>query len=243
MPLIAKHDADLALELLVQTRPAKLAEALAKATQPNAKQDSGYMNFNPDQYRVQREIALEQQFAVLAAEQNPDKAIKLIKESLAKGISWNVLPLLQKLKKKDEKKATQLADEVIGKIVETDLTKRNEDLGAAIRFLQYATNPNAPKDTKEKLFKFTDAQLKDLANKIANTFLQPTNSLEITMGDDASNAEFGKDRAGENPASQTKASGSDKKSAAGIKTISKNSKNYGIQIQHPKKFLPNYRNY
>ena len=29
LPLIAKHDADLALELLVQTRPAKLTEALA----------------------------------------------------------------------------------------------------------------------------------------------------------------------------------------------------------------------
>lgn len=182
LPLVAKHDADLALEMLVQTRPAQLAESLAKATQPNAKQEGGYMNFNPDQYRVQREIALEQRFAFLAAEQNPDKAIKLIKDSLAKGISWNVMPLLQKLHKKDEKKATQLADEIIGKIVETDLTKRNEDLGAAIRFLQYATNPNAPKDTKEKLFKFTDSQLKDLANKIANTFLQPTNSLEIMMG-------------------------------------------------------------
>jgi hypothetical protein len=182
LPLVAKHDADLALEMLIQTRPVQLAESLAKATQPNAKQESGYMNFNPDQYRVRQEIALEQRFAFLAAEQNPDKAIKLIKESLAKGLSWNVMSLLQKLHKKDEKKATQLADEVIGKIIETDLTKRNEDLGVAIRFLQYATNPNVLKDTKEKLFKFTDSQLKDLASKIANTFLQPTNSLEITMG-------------------------------------------------------------
>ncbi len=52
LPLIAKHDADLALELLVQTRPAKLAEALARASQPTAKQDGSYMNFNPEQYRV-----------------------------------------------------------------------------------------------------------------------------------------------------------------------------------------------
>jgi hypothetical protein len=34
LPMIAKHDADLALELLVQTRPAKITEALAKATDP-----------------------------------------------------------------------------------------------------------------------------------------------------------------------------------------------------------------
>ncbi len=182
LPMIAKHDADLALELLVQTRTAQLTAELAKATQPNAKQDNDYLNFNPEKYRVQQEIALEQSFAVLAAEQNPDKAIKLIKDSLSKGISWNVLPLLQKLNKKDEKKASQLADDVISKIVGTDLTKKKEDLSAAIRFLQYATNPNAPKETKEKQFKFTDAQLKDLADKIADTFLQPSNSLEMTMG-------------------------------------------------------------
>ena len=112
LPMIAKHDADLAIELLAQTRPAKIAEALAKAALPNAKQESGFYNFNPEKYKVQREIALEQSFAVLAAEQNPDKAIKMIKDSLSKGISWNVLPLLQKLNKKDEKKASSLADDV-----------------------------------------------------------------------------------------------------------------------------------
>ena len=183
LPMIAKHDADLALALLAETRTAQMTEALAKATQPNAKQDgNGYLTFNPEQYRVKNEIALEQSFAVLAAEQNPDKAIKLIKDSLAKGISWNVLPLLQKLNKKDEKKAAQLADDVIGKIKDTDLTKKKDDLSAAIRFLQYAASPNSAKETKEKPFKFTDTQLKDLAGKLADTFLQPTNSLDITMG-------------------------------------------------------------
>ena len=181
LPIIAKHDADLALELLVQTRPAKVTEALAKAALPNAKQEGNFMNFNPEQFRVREEIALEQRFAVLAAEQNPDKAIKLIKDSLAKGISWNILPLLQKLNKKDEKKASSLADDVIRKITDTDLTKKPEELGAAIQFLQYSTNPNAPKNPKEKQFKFTDGQLKTLADKIVSTFMQPANSLELTM--------------------------------------------------------------
>ncbi len=151
LPIIANHDADLALELLMQTRPAKVSEALAKAALPNAKQESGIFNYNPEQNRVRQEIALEQRFAVLAAEQNPDKAIKLIKDSLAKGISWSVLSLLQKINKKDEKKATSLADYVIRKITDMDLTKKREELGATIRFLQYSTNPNAPKNPKEKL--------------------------------------------------------------------------------------------
>ena len=182
LPLIAKHDADLALKMLVETRPAQLAAELAKSLQPDAKEaNDGIYNFSPEKYRVQQEIALEQQFAVLAAEQNPDLAIKLIKDSLAKGISWNVLPLLQKLNKKSEKKASEAADEVVKKILDTDLTKKKDDLDAAVRFLQYATNPNAEKNPKEKPFKFSEAQLKDIANKLADTFLQPTNSLTITM--------------------------------------------------------------
>jgi len=181
LPLIAKHDADLALQMLASTRPAKLAEAMLKAAQPNAKQEGGYMNFNPDQMRVQQEIALEQQFAVLAAEQNPDKAIKLLKDSLSKGISWNVLSLLQKINKKDEKKAAALADDVVRKIVETDLTKKRDDMNSAMQLLQYATNPNAPKNPKEKTFQFNETQVKDIANKLAATFMLPNNSLETTM--------------------------------------------------------------
>ncbi len=86
LPLIAKHDADLALEMLAQTRSAKLSAELAKALLPNAKQEGEMFSYSPEKYRVQQEIALEQRFAVLAAEQNPDKAIKLIKDSLFFGI-------------------------------------------------------------------------------------------------------------------------------------------------------------
>lgn len=183
LPLIAKHDADLALELLVQTRPAKLLEAMAKAAQPNSKTSDGMFDFNPDRYRIQNEVALEQKFALLAAEQNPDKSIKLIKDSLAKGISWNVMPLLQKLHDKDPKKATSLAEDVVAKIVETDLGKKPEDLQAAIRFIQGATNPNASQTVDKKKFKFTDTQLKDIAGKLASTFLQAVPMpLQMTMG-------------------------------------------------------------
>ncbi len=182
LPLVAKRDADLALEMLTQTRPAKLAEAMAKASQPNARQEGELFNFNPDQFRVRQEVALEQQFALLAAEQNPDKAIKLFKDSLAKGISYNVLPLLQKINQKDEKKAASLADDVIAKIVDTDLVKKKEDLNTAAQFLFVATDPNAPKPPKDvKPFKFSDAQLKLIADKIAATLMQSGNSLDMTM--------------------------------------------------------------
>ena len=181
LPLVAKHDADLAIELLVQTRPAKLTEAMAREAQPNAKQDSAYLNFNPDRMRIQQEIELEQRFALLAAEQNPDKAIKVLKDSLAKGISYNVLQLLQKINRKDEKKAAALADDVIGKIVGMDLAKKREDLNAVIMLLQYSTNPNVPANAKEKAFRFSEAQTGQLANKLITTFLQPSTGLDVLM--------------------------------------------------------------
>ncbi len=178
LPLVARHDAELALELLLQTRSARLIEAMLKADTPNGIVETGMFSFSPEQMRVRQELALEQRFALLAADENPDKAIKLIKESLSRGVSPNVLALLQKLNKKDEKKAGELAADVIKKIVDTDLTKKNDELQAAISFLRYAANP--PKAAaKEKVFAFTESQARDLANKIANTLLQPSNSVSM----------------------------------------------------------------
>ena len=138
MPLVAKNDAELALELLVQTRSAALSEAILKASAPDARSESDMLSFSPEKQRVRQEVALEQRFALLAADDNPDKAIKLIKESLAKGVSYNVLQLLQKLNKKDEKKASELAGEVIKKLLDTDLAKKSDELQVAINFLQFA---------------------------------------------------------------------------------------------------------
>ncbi|MEQ1606734.1 MAG: hypothetical protein ABL999_17870 [Pyrinomonadaceae bacterium] len=177
LPLVAAHDAELALELLVQTRPAKLAEAMARAAMPN-KPTNDLLNM--DRLKVSQELALEQQFALLAADENPDKAIKLIKDSLSKGISAAVLPLLQKLYKKDEKKAIELAGDVIKKLVDADMTKGFEDIQVAMSFLQFASKPPPAANAKEKQFAFTDAQIKDLANKLANVFLNGPKTLVMS---------------------------------------------------------------
>jgi hypothetical protein len=180
LPLVAKHDAELALDLLLQTRPAKLADAMNRAALPNAKQSS-MMDLNPESLRVRQEISLEQQFAFMAADENPDKAIKLIKDSLSKGLSSNVLPLLQKLSKKDDKKAVELAGDVIKKVVDSDLVKNEQDLQVAVSFLQYAYKPPASPNSKEKRFAFSDAQVTDLAVKVASTLLQPSRSMMFAM--------------------------------------------------------------
>ncbi len=181
LPLVAKNDAELALDMLSQTRPAALAEAMLKAAAPDARSDA--TTFSPETQRVRQEIALEQRFALLAADENPDRAIKIIKDSLTKGVSNLVLQLLQKIHKKDEKKAQELAGDVVRKFVDTDLAKKTDELQAALSFLQtMARSVGAPPPPtgKNRPFAFSDIQSKDLANKIAATFLAPSNSITLT---------------------------------------------------------------
>lgn len=184
LPLVAKNDAELALELMVQTRPAALAESMLKASAPDARTD-GNAGFSPENQRVRQEISLEQRFALLAADENPDRAIKMIKDSLSKGISNNVLQLLQKLHKKDEKKAAELAGDVVRKLVDTDFTRKNDELQVALSYLQFMARGSAPADAapdaKSKAFRFSESQAKDLASKLASTFLQPSNSGMMAM--------------------------------------------------------------
>lgn len=185
LPLAAKHDGELALNMLLNTRPAKLADAMARRAQPSAKPISEVPKWDPDGNSIQKEITLEQRFALLAADDNPDRAVKMIKDSLAKGISPNVLALLQKLNKKDAKKASELATAVVKKIVDSDIEKSPDDMRTAMDFLQYAFKPDSIGSTalannaKDDLFKFTDAQGKDLAGKIADVVLQPSRTMRM----------------------------------------------------------------
>lgn len=197
LPLVAKRDAELALEMLVQTRPASLSEAILKAAAPDTKSEPGAFNYSAENQRVRQELRLEQEFALLSADENPDRAIKLIKDSLAKGVSYNIIQLLQKLHKKDEKKASELAGDVIRKLVDTDLGRKSEEMQVAVQILQMmartappstatpastAAAPAGPAgEGKTKQFQFSDAQAKELATKLVNTFLQPSNSVQMSM--------------------------------------------------------------
>ncbi|MCC6327423.1 MAG: hypothetical protein IT174_02825 [Acidobacteria bacterium] len=179
LPLVAKHDPEMAIQMLVQTRPAFVADAMLKANSPDFSSGNA-ISFSPENQRVRAELEMEQRFAFLAADANPDRAIALIKDSLARGVSNNLLQLLQKLYTKDEKKAADLAGDVIRKFLDTDLARKNDELNIAINFLSFMSRKDGgatETDPKKKVFRFTDAQAKDLANKVVDTFMQPGNSL------------------------------------------------------------------
>lgn len=173
LTLVAKRDAELALELLLQTRSAKLAEAILKYTP--TKVTTG-PSFDMSRQSVVAEINLEQRFALLAADENPELAIKLIKESLAKGFSPNVLPLLEKIQKKDEKKAAELAADIVKRIGDIDLMKSLEDLSAVSGILTTSAKAGGSTDKKSA---FSASQLREIATKVANTFLDASSSMSL----------------------------------------------------------------
>ena len=179
--LVSRHDADLALEMLYQTRSAKLGEAMAKAAMTT---DTTPDSFNPvatmDRSRAMLETSMEQRFMELSAKGDPDKLVKLIKDALAKGATPNMINLLQSLNQKDAKRATELGSDVIAKAGDADMAKNMTDLQTGLSFLSYAVRTAAappPKDPKNKQFAFDPGALKSLANKVADALLVPSKSL------------------------------------------------------------------
>ncbi len=55
----------------------------------------------------------------LAADQSPERAVKLLKESLKKGLTNETLGLLKKLHTKDAEAADKIASEVVGKLIQS----------------------------------------------------------------------------------------------------------------------------
>jgi hypothetical protein len=99
---IAKHDAELALEFLRATAP--IDEKRPPAV-------------------VQRERDFELRLATQIVASNPDLALKLGRESLSRGISDNLLPLLRQLHSKHKELGVTLYKEVIRKLRDSDLTQ------------------------------------------------------------------------------------------------------------------------
>src|SRR6185295_261521 len=91
---IAKHDPELALSFLRSTRPPEDA------------------NF-PEELRSDSRI--ESQLAREVSKKNPQLALKLARESLASGFSFELLSALQELREKDKEAAASLYSAIVDK--------------------------------------------------------------------------------------------------------------------------------
>ncbi len=131
---IAAHDPDLALTALKQTR---------FQTDNNTVARSGW---NP-----QAEANLEMNVAGVIVGKDPAAALKLARNSLVRGVSWNVISFLPQLYQKDQKAGQELYQEIVMRIKNENLS-RNPELGNnAWNLLNSFQPPQADEDTYRDL--------------------------------------------------------------------------------------------
>ena len=169
--LIASRDAELALKMQIKSRPANLAKILASAVRNGKNEKSA----NNNQQYVVQELNLERQFKMMWANQNPERAVEIFRDSLKSGVSYNAISFLQNLHRKSPDAANQLLAETIEKLLSVKFTDNNisNDFGTMLNFLTQFGNKQA--DNSDSLT-VSDALLRSLADKISTHWLNLKNS-------------------------------------------------------------------
>jgi hypothetical protein len=117
---VAQRDPQLALDMLQATR------------QPPPEQPAGAS------YRLPDESDLEQEIANEAAARDPKRALQLARESLAKGLTFQVFGLVQQLSRQNPEVAAEFAGDVIDKIQTANVATDMVAYGTAISLLRAA---------------------------------------------------------------------------------------------------------
>jgi hypothetical protein len=167
----AARDPQLALELLRDSRP---ASSSAEDGAP-----SGPLG-DPDQ-----ELRMEQSITAMAVENDPKAALRLAEETLAKGVTFGVYGLLQRLRQKDPESATKLAGEVVARLRGQTLSRSPEATMVAFSLLTAALSPKsgevyfegmpapvARANEKPKPLVMEDGDLRDLADLVSAAALK-----------------------------------------------------------------------
>lgn len=172
---LAAYDAEYALELLPTTRPSDVAAEMQNYYSPQKAEETSNSQVPKSlrNLKVEQELQLEQSIAAKAADQDPQKAAKMIRESLLKGFSYQILPTIYKVASKDAELANKLLSEVFGKLSGADLSKRQNDLTFAVSLLNSFASPRreSPNNPGLSKLKVEDKTLKDLANQVADTLM------------------------------------------------------------------------
>ena len=165
---VARKDAQLALEMLRASRQSVPRHLLPK-------------------FRLPDDTELEQGIASEIAARDPAQALQLARQSLAKGLRFDVLNFLQRLNQVDSEKATQFVSEIIAKL-------RTVEFGAdyyasiiAIQLLHASRTPDDEQQARltapgaEKKLSLSDEQKRDLVEILANAALSASGSPDILM--------------------------------------------------------------
>jgi len=158
---VARRNPQLALDMLRSSRQA--------TPEPPAEWRDGFSL--PD------DRLLEQQIFTEAAARDPQNALQLARESLAKGFSYQLIPLLQKLNQKDAEIATKFAAEIINKLRSRNIATDLPGSSIAVSLLMFSRPPTGQTTNAlstslwGKRLKLDEEQRRELVDLITNATL------------------------------------------------------------------------
>jgi hypothetical protein len=170
----AERDAQLALELLRDTRPPS----------PDA---GGGADAYSEMYSEdpEQELRMEQSLMAQAAESDPKAALRMAEESLSKGVTYGVLRVLERLRSKDADAASKLAGEVVAKLRSQNLTGGQEAFSVAVSLFQSVVSPQSSQQMfyggtatktaaaeKPKPLAMEESDVRDLADLVAGAAIK-----------------------------------------------------------------------
>src|SRR5215204_528730 len=134
----------------------------------------------------QRDSVFESQFIKQIALKDPAKAVELGKKSLAKGVNWTQVELLQKIYEKDDAKGAEFAGEIVKKFKDDKVSASN--FYNVTSFLSLGSQ-NAEEIKKKGGRKpmFSDQNLRDLAEILAQGILENKQQREFETAAYAAN--------------------------------------------------------
>ncbi len=162
---VAQKDAQLALEML-------------RATRQVAPQQLG------SEFRLPSDAQLEQDIAIEVAARDPAQALQFARESLAKGLTYELLHLLHRLNQKDSEKASTFAGEIIAKLRTTNVATDFRASTIAAQLLETSRIPDTNRPTlrageAQKVLSLNDEQKRDLVDVLLNAALSESASKNL----------------------------------------------------------------
>jgi hypothetical protein len=167
---VARHDAQLALDMMRSTR------------QPPPPSIPGIERFDPD-------VNLEQELAYAAAANDPRRSLQMARESLARGLTYQVLNLLRDINQRDQETGSQLAGDIIAKLQTENLTAANSYAPfLAVNLLQSSRAGGGPvlagfteggKEPNVTRLKLDDHQKQDLVFLLTDAALTASSNSQI----------------------------------------------------------------
>jgi hypothetical protein len=167
----ARHDPQLAMEILRATRQAPPPRNIA------------------GEFPMPDDVQLEQGIVAEIAAHDPAQALQLARQSLAKGVTFELLNLWERLNRKDAEKGSQFAVDVIAKLRTLNLANDFHATVVAIQLLHASRPPGADQQTRVvrgrhpslKRLVIEDEQRRGLVELLVNTALSTSSSAEFVI--------------------------------------------------------------